>query len=319
MGLFSNNKKLCPVCGKPTPRLFATKVEDTPICSDCAAKIDLPNEALEQMTVQDIESYMKCYEENQALRDIFSETYKYNFGFLNGKIFLDEGKRLFRVKDYLSAFVFEASNLRGFRILEDDKPLFENGDGALLCYQSEVPEKVHAMTPLFLQFSMRVQEYEQWERMEQMQRERMERNGQTPPASRLTRPTFDTPAPFARFHIELQLEHPYWSDYNWQVSGPDFDYNNPEADAYLKNYEEQVEELHVLAFNLMQLMCPGSGEVDVDKSTDAAQAASAQAAVAQTTSAVDAVTEIKKYKELLDAGIITEEEFAAKKRQLMGI
>ena len=35
--------------------------------------------------------------------------------------------------------------------------------------------------------------------------------------------------------------------------------------------------------------------------------------------ATDAVAEIKKYKELLDAGIITEEEFAAKKKQLMGI
>ena len=40
MGLFSNNKKLCPVCGKPTPRLLATKVEDMPICKDCDRKID---------------------------------------------------------------------------------------------------------------------------------------------------------------------------------------------------------------------------------------------------------------------------------------
>ena len=42
-------------------------------------------------------------------------------------------------------------------------------------------------------------------------------------------------------------------------------------------------------------------------------------AVAQAAPTVDAVTEIKKYKELLDAGIITEEEFTTKKRQLMGI
>ena len=28
MGLFSNNKKLCPICGSPTPRLLPTKVED---------------------------------------------------------------------------------------------------------------------------------------------------------------------------------------------------------------------------------------------------------------------------------------------------
>ena len=27
MGLFSNNKKLCPICGSPTPRLLVTKIE----------------------------------------------------------------------------------------------------------------------------------------------------------------------------------------------------------------------------------------------------------------------------------------------------
>lgn len=34
---------------------------------------------------------------------------------------------------------------------------------------------------------------------------------------------------------------------------------------------------------------------------------------------VDPVTEIQKFKGLLDSGAITEEEFAAKKRQLLGI
>ena len=31
------------------------------------------------------------------------------------------------------------------------------------------------------------------------------------------------------------------------------------------------------------------------------------------------VEELKQYKSLLDAGVLTEEEFAAKKRQLLGI
>ena len=31
------------------------------------------------------------------------------------------------------------------------------------------------------------------------------------------------------------------------------------------------------------------------------------------------IAELKQYKELLDSGVITEEEFAAKKKQLMGI
>ena len=43
MGLFSNKKKLCPICGNPTPRLLATRIEDQPICKECANQIDLPD------------------------------------------------------------------------------------------------------------------------------------------------------------------------------------------------------------------------------------------------------------------------------------
>ena len=35
--------------------------------------------------------------------------------------------------------------------------------------------------------------------------------------------------------------------------------------------------------------------------------------------AVDPIAEIKKFKELLDMGIISQEEFAAKKKQLLGL
>ena len=41
MGLFSNNKKPCPICGNATPRLLPTKVEGVPICKECDKKIDL--------------------------------------------------------------------------------------------------------------------------------------------------------------------------------------------------------------------------------------------------------------------------------------
>lgn len=38
MGLFSNYKKLCPLCGAPTPRLLSTKVVGMPLCKEFAAK-----------------------------------------------------------------------------------------------------------------------------------------------------------------------------------------------------------------------------------------------------------------------------------------
>ena len=64
MGLFTNNKKLCPICGNPTPRLLATKVEDVPLCKECASKIDLPDGALDQMTLDQLGKYMDFYAEN---------------------------------------------------------------------------------------------------------------------------------------------------------------------------------------------------------------------------------------------------------------
>ena len=53
MGLFSNNKKLCPICGAPTPRLLATKVEDMPLCKDCAGKIDMQDGLDSSMTLDE--------------------------------------------------------------------------------------------------------------------------------------------------------------------------------------------------------------------------------------------------------------------------
>ena len=88
MGLFSNNKKLCPLCGAPTPRLLPTKVEDMPLCKECAAKIDLPGGTLDTMRVADLETYMACYEENKPLRDAFTETMRRSFGFLSGSLVL---------------------------------------------------------------------------------------------------------------------------------------------------------------------------------------------------------------------------------------
>lgn len=58
MGLFSNNKKLCPICGSPTPRLLATVVDDQPLCKACAAKIDLPDGSLANMSIEAFRNYL---------------------------------------------------------------------------------------------------------------------------------------------------------------------------------------------------------------------------------------------------------------------
>ena len=57
-------------------------------------------------------------------------------------------------------------------------------------------------------------------------------------------------------------------------------------------------------------------EILNQKIREAKSGAHAAATVVQQTSAAD---EIKKFKELLDMGVITQEEFDAKKKQLLGL
>ena len=97
MGLFTNNKKLCPICGNPTPRLLASAVEGQNLCKECAAKIDLPDGVLNSMTLDEFREYINCYDANKPLRDSFTETYRYDFGFFKGSLLLDMDHQLLRL------------------------------------------------------------------------------------------------------------------------------------------------------------------------------------------------------------------------------
>ena len=310
MGLFSNNKKLCPLCGAPTPRLLATKVEDTPLCKDCANKLDLPDGALNAMRLADLEPYMAVYEENRARREQFHETLRRSFGLLGGALTLDTEHRLFRVNPGDGAFAFGPENLTAFRVLEDARPLFEGRGGVLYCHYSDVAERAMALQPYIDRFYMEKHEYE---RMEEMDRMRYRDDDDHRPVR--FEPTFDSPAPVRKFVIELTIAHPYWQGFRKEINAPGFDSYLPSVEDYLNEYDEEVNGLHELAAALLHIMDENGSEKWDDDPAAAAAVAAANAAPAQT----DAVAEIKKYKELLDAGVLTEEEFAAKKKQLLGI
>ena len=70
-----------------------------------------------------------------------------------------------------------------------------------------------------------------------------------------------------------------------------------------------------LAEALMKVAFPGAVEQAEGSPATAARAGTEPAPSAP----VDTVTELQRYKALLEQGIITEEEFTAKKRQLLGI
>ena len=301
MGLFSNNKKLCPICGSPTPRLLATKVADMPLCKACADKVDLPGGALDRMSLEQFKQYIAYYDDNQTLRSQFKETKRMSFGFLSGDLLVDEEHRLLRLKGYDGALVFPASALKSFRFMEDGKTLFEGKADGLHCFRSDVPERARALQPRIDRFLIRKEEHERMERMERMRDRQERRPGE---------------APVRRFNVEVTLDDPYWKSFRDELNAPDFSSFDPSVNDYLCDYDNKVSELHDMAFALARVMNPAAREIWDD---DAAAASAQPAAPVQAAPAVDTVAELQKYKKLLDTGVLTEEEFAAKKKQLLGI
>ena len=114
--------------------------------------------------------------------------------------------------------------------------------------------------------------------------------------------------------MEITLDHPYWKSFYKETGAPKFDSNQPSTIDYLDDYTQKTEGLHALAQNLMQIIDPQAQEKVIDP--HAATQSAPQAAPVQTE---DPTVALPKYKALLDAGVITAEEFEAKKKQLLGL
>ena len=117
--------------------------------------------------------------------------------------------------------------------------------------------------------------------------------------------------------MEITLEHPYWKSFYKETGAPKFNSDQPSTIDYLDDYTQKTEGLHALAQNLMQIIDPQVQEqvIDFHAATKSTQSAP-QAAPVQ---AEDPTVALPKYKALLDAGVITAEEFEAKKKQLLGL
>jgi len=86
----------------------------------------------------------------------------------------------------------------------------------------------------------------------------------------------------------------------------------------LNAYENRAKIIDELAHALMLVAFPGAPEQTIAANASVIQMAM-PVATATLAAAPDVVEEIQRFKALMDQGIITEEEFAAKKRQLLGI
>lgn len=315
MGLFGP-KKFCPVCGNKAARFLPTKVEGEPLCSDCANKVfelptDMQNKVLESMT--SLREYFVVFDENKALRQSFQTSYQHDFGILGGCICMDTAHRLLRLSSSDDSFVFEPENIKLFRISEDSAPLFEGTKDELVCYQSTAPDRARNMGREVDRFRIERRQCEQMRHMEEEMERQAKERGDTYTKRYISMPDVTSLNPFQKYHVYIELDHPYHKmEKKFKETGPGFSDYDTSIEGYLQAYENYSNEMRALAENLMAVIDP-----DAPRRQVAAQPVPGERAVPA--APADPVAEIQKYKELLDSGAITEEEFAAKKRQLLGI
>lgn len=309
MGLFSK-KDPCAICGGKVKGLLPWKIEGQYVCDDCYGIVDLPNNAMNHMTLEAFRGYMAFRDENKQLREKFQITQQVDFGWLDTKFLFDMTNRLLCMDKHLNKTIFEGSQIKSFSIKEDSAPLFEGSASGLLCYTSSVPDRVTAMAPQIDQFRIQAQMQRNTERLMDCLDDG-ERNYST--GTYLS--NIDIPEPFKNFNVEILFDHPYWDVFTADMGGPAFDNDSPDVNNYLRDYRQSAMIMEQLAKALMDIVFPGAPE----RVIRSAGSVAGVHGVSAPTVAVDVVEEIQRFKALMEQGIITEEEFTAKKRQLLGI
>ena len=307
MGLFTK-KDPCAICGGKVKALIPWKKEGQLICNKCYGYVHLPKGVAENMTMEQFKAYCSFREENDVLRQRFQTTEQVDFGFFDDHFLFDTDHKLFCAGINLNNTIFEGSSIRSFTISEDDIPLYAGSAEGFLCYTSTVPDRIAEMAPMIQHTAMMMEMQRQ---MDQMEVDEPQGNSGTVRYYKKKAPLNyyqSIPEPFQKFRVEIRLDHPYWQTITADKKGPGFIDSSPSADDYLRLYYESAALMEKLARALAQVAFPAAPERRINRNI-----------VGQAAASCDAVTEIQRFKDLLDQGIITEEEFAAKKKQLLDI
>lgn len=298
MGLFTK-KEPCAICGGKVKGLLPWKIEGQYVCDSCHGVVDVQKDK-EDMTMEQFRQYRAFREENQALKDQFTISQKVDFGAFDTKLVFDFDHRLFCMDQHLGKTVFRGGEIKSFVIQEDGAPIFEGGPQGLVRYESIVPERLAMMAPQLNQILMQKQLEDQLN---------VGRDPDHRPAPRF----YDIPEPFKKFQVSIYVDHPYWSLLECDRSGPTFDNDYPDVNDYMNRYQEGYWLMENLAQCLMTVAFP---DAPAEGAQQGAQQETQPAAAAP---AQDAVSQLKQYKQLLDDGVITQADFDAKKKQLMGL
>ena len=300
MGLFSK-KPPCPLCGGKIPLILPSKIEGEYICNNCYGKLDMDDDKEKNLTMQGFRDYLIFYDQNQILKDRFVISEQIDFGLWDTKIIFDYQNKLLCMSKNLEKTVFEGKELKSFSIKEDNTPLFEGSATGIRRYASTVTERAMALAPQIAQFAAKRRMAQTLDKLD---------DGKVNNSAPVQ--YFNFPEPFRAFNVELHFNHPYRTVIKCNMDGPRFDNTYPDVSNYLRSYQQNMEEIEKLAAALRTVAFPevseqyfGSGRM--------------QALHTNMAPPTDAIEEIKRYKELMEDGVISQQEFEAKKKQLLGI
>lgn len=302
MGLFSK-KPPCPICGGKISWLLPSKIEGEYICDTCHGKLDIQTEKELNLTMQDFKEYLMFYDQNKLLKDQFVISEQIDFGLWDTKIIFDYQNKWFCMSKQPDKTVFEGKQLKSFTIREDNTPLFEGSAAGIRRYASTVTQQAMAMAPQIAQVAANKRMTRTLDRLD---------DGKVNNSAPMQ--YFDIPEPFQAFHVELHFDHPYWTVIKCDMDGPRFDNTYPDVNNYLRDYRQNIEELEKLVAALRTVAFPGAAEQSVGVGMMGMGMLHTNMAPP-----VDAIEEIKKYKVLMEDGVISQQEFEAKKKQLLGI
>ena len=113
MALFGKREP-CAICGGKVKGLLPWKIDGQLVCNDCYGTVDLPDGAVNHMTLTDFRDYMAFREENAALRQQFQTTQQVDFGWFDDKFLFDMSNGLLCMDKHLNKTIFEAKHIKFF-------------------------------------------------------------------------------------------------------------------------------------------------------------------------------------------------------------
>ena len=333
MGIFTNEKKGCPICGGATPRLFPTKVEGLPLCKECAAKINMESGMLKNLTINELWDHLDYRKANSETFGAFTDNETHGMG--NFVLHMDTDKKLFYIADGRPSnpALFKFDELVSFNLMEDGRTVIQCTSDSYSESASSIEDyKLPPLKPIVKPAAMAAKPASVVVD---------KKTGRTAMAAASAAKAEEKPKapdkPIDSLKLNVTLNNPYWKSKVYSVSLPSLeseeglrewvnDYKNTfaaavdtcEAMAGIMGVKTGKQMMNAIKEKAEAILAVQEAEAAAKEAEAAAQAAEVAAKIAKTADDNAAIEMLRKWKELLDMGAITQEEFDAKKKELIG-